>query len=121
MKRLTIVVSIVAALACSTAALASQTISGKYRATVTKPASVAGTYTLDFKPNGTGTVIVGSHQLVATFTFTGTTLTTPAGGGCKAATYTIKPAGNTLRFKAVKPDSCVGRKTVLGKTFTKVG
>jgi len=122
MKRLTIVVSIVAALAFSAAALASPTISGKYRATVTKPASSAGTYTLDFKANGKGTVTFGSHQLIAKFSFTGTTLTAPGGGGCKtAATYKIKPAGNKLTFKAVKPDSCIGRKTVLAQTFTKVG
>ncbi len=123
MKSLAIVASAVAALALSTAAAASAKITGKYRTTITKPASVKGTWTLDFKPNGSVTVTLNGKPTPNHPSVKGSTLTTPGGKQCRSVgTYKIKLTGNALTFTVIK-DSCkVGRKLILpGHAFTKVG
>jgi hypothetical protein len=110
------------AAACGTA---TTTITGKYGTTITTPASVAGTYTLNFKKNGTGTVEVNGQPTGHTFTFKGSTLTSPGGGEnvCpKSGTYRIHLAGKRLTLKAIHDTCTIGRAQVFpGHIWTKVG
>jgi len=99
-------------------------ITGKYRTTITTPASAAGTYTLNFKKNGTGTVTVNGQLTAHTFTFKGFTLTAPGGGAnvCPTVgTYRIHLAGNHLTFTVIHDTCKIGRVQVLpGHIWTKV-
>jgi hypothetical protein len=125
MKRIAIAMSILAALAFATAAIATGTITGKYTTTITAPASVAGRWTLDFKTNGTGTVAFDGQLTGNVFTVKGSKLTAPGGKGhsCpNVGTYRIHLAGKHLTFTVIKDECTVGRKLVLpGHTYTKVG
>ena len=121
-KRLAVAVSIVAVMAFAGAALASATFTGTYRTTITTPAAVKGTWTLDFKANGSVTVshngqVTANHPSVK-----GSTLTAPGGQNCPTVgTYKIKRAGNKLTFTVIKDTCTMGRKLILpGHTWTKV-
>jgi hypothetical protein len=122
MKRLAVAVVIVVGMASAGEALASATISGTYRTTITKPASVEGTWTLDFKANGSVTVsldgkVTGNHPSVK-----GSTLTAPGGHSCPTVgTYKIKLTGKKLKFTVIKDACKVGRKLILpGHTWIKI-
>lgn len=126
MKRFGIVIPILSVLAFAAACgTATTTITGKYGTTITTPASVAGTYTLNFKKNGTGTVEVNGQPTGHTFTFKGSTLTSPGGGEnvCpKSGTYRIHLAGKRLTLKAIHGTCTIGRAQVFpGHIWTKVG
>jgi hypothetical protein len=88
---------------------ATATIPGKYRTTILTPASAQGTYTLNFNKNGTGTVAVNGQLTDHTFTFKGTTLTSPGGGAnvCPTVgTYRIHLAGKHLTLIAIQRGMC---------------
>jgi hypothetical protein len=126
MKRFAIVISILPVLAFATACgTATTTITGKYGTTITTPASVAGTYTLNFNKNGTGTVEVNGQPTGHTFTFKGSTLTAPGGGEnvCPTSgTYRIHLAGKHLTLKVIHDTCTIGRAQVFpGHLWTKVG
>jgi hypothetical protein len=125
MKRFAIVISILPVLAFATASTATATIMGKYTTTITTPASVAGTYTLNFKKNGTGTVTVNGQLTDHTFTFKGSTLTAPGGGAnvCPTVgTYRIHLAGRHLTLTVIHDTCKIGRAQVFpGHVWTKVG
>jgi hypothetical protein len=123
MKRIAIAMSALAALAFATAAMATGTITGKYAATISSPASVAATWTLDFKANGTGTVAADGQLTGNVFTVKGSTLAVPGGKSCPGVgTYRIHLAGKHLTFTVIKDACTVGRKLILvGHTFTKTG
>lgn len=125
MKRFAIVMSILPVLALVTAATATATITGKYRTTITTPASAAGTYTLNFKKNGTGTVAVNGQLTGHTFTFKGSTLTAPGGGAnvCPTVgTYRIHLAEKHLTLTVIHDTCTIGRAQVFpGHIWTKVG
>jgi hypothetical protein len=121
-KRVAVAVSIVAVMASAGAAAASPTPTGTYRTTITTPAAAKGTWTLDFKTNGSVTVsrngqVTANHPSVK-----GSTLTAPGGENCHTVgTYLIKLAGNTLTFTVIKDTCKVGRKLILPRhTWTKV-
>ncbi len=103
----------------------SATITGEYRTTITTPASVAGTYTLNFKKNGTGTVAVNGQLTGHTFTFKGTTLTAPGGGAnvCPTiGTDRIHLAGKHLTLTVIHDTCTIGRAQVFpGHIWTNVG
>lgn len=125
MKRFAIVMSILSVLAFVTTAAASATITGKYRTTITTPASAAGTYTLNFKRNGTGTVAFNGQPTPLGFTFKGSTFTSPGGAGyvCPTVgTYRIHLAGTHLTLTVIHDPCKIGRAQVLpGHIWTKVG
>jgi len=104
---------------------AATTITGKYGTTIFTPASVAGTYTLNFKKSGTGTVEVNGQPTGHTFTFKGSTLTAPGGGEnvCPTSgTYRIRLAGKHLTLKVIHDTCTIGRAQVFpGHIWTKVG
>ena len=110
---------------CGNGGAAIATIQGKYTATIFEPVSVQGTYTLIFKKNGTGTTAVNGQPTCHTFTFKGSTLTSP-GGGCNvcptAGTYRIHLAGKHLTLTVIHDPCTIGRAQILpGHTWTKVG
>jgi hypothetical protein len=126
MKRFAIVFSILLVLAFATACgTATTTITGNYGTKITTPASVAGTYTLNFNKNGTGTVEVNGQPTGHTFTFKGSTLTAPGGGEnvCPTSgTYRIHLAGKHLTLKVIHDTCTIGRAQVFpGHLWTKVG
>ena len=122
MKRLAVAVVIVAGMAFAGGALASATITGTYRTTITKPASVKGTWTLDFKANGSVTVSLNGKVTRNHPSVKGSTLTAPGGQNCPTVgTYKIKLTGNKLSFTVIKDACKVGRKLILpGHTWIKV-
>lgn len=119
----------VAAIAASLTACGSSQptapITGKYTTTIFKPLSAQGTYTLDFKKNGTGTVAVNGQPTPHTFTFKGSTLTIPGGGEnvCPTAgTYRIHLAGKHLKFTVIHEPCTIGRALIFpGRIWTRVG
>jgi hypothetical protein len=125
MNRFAIVMWIAPVLAFVAAATATTTITGKYRTTITTPASASGTWTLNFKTNGTGTVTWNGQLTPHTFTFKGSTLTAPGGGAnvCPTVgTYRIHLAGNHLTLTVIHDPCKIGRAQVMpGHIWTKVG
>jgi len=124
-KRFAIVMSILPVLAFVTTATATATITGKYTATITTPASAAGTYTLNFKKNGTGAITVNGQLTPLTFTFKGSTLTAPGGAGyvCPTVgTYRIHLTGKHLTLTVIHDTCKIGRAQVFPRhIWTKVG
>jgi len=125
MKRLA-VLSILPVLAFATACgSATTTITGKYETTIFRPASVQGTYALIFKKNGTGDTEVNGQPTPHTFTFKGSTLTSPGGGPnvCPTAgTYKIHLAGKRLTLTVIHDPCTIGRAQIFpGHIWTKVG
>ncbi len=91
--------------------------------TITKPAMVKATWTLEFKANGS-VVVFRNGQLTANHaSLKGSTLTAPGGNSCPGVgTYMVKLTGHKLTFYVIKDGCTVGRKLVLpGHTFIKVG
>lgn len=126
MKRFAIVTSIFPVLAFVTACgNATATITGNYETTIITPASYAGTYTLNFKKNGTGTTTVNGQLTAHTFTFKGSTLTSPGGGAnvCPTVgTYRIHLAGKHLTFTVIHDPCTIGRAQILpAHIWTQVG
>src|SRR5438132_13500625 len=74
------VFSVMVLAGCGSGGAATTTIAGKYSTTIFTPVSVQGTYTLIFKKNGTGDTEVNGQPTSHTFTFKGSTLTSPGGG-----------------------------------------
>lgn len=121
MKRIAIVISILVALALVTAAMANMKVTGKWRTTITTPADAAGTWTLNFKKNGTGTTAYNGQLFGATFTFKGSVLTAGPGVCPTYGTYRIHRAGKHLTLTVINDPCTMGRKLVLpGHTWTKV-
>ena len=108
--------------ACGTA---TPTVTGKYSTTIFTPVSAQGTYTLNFKKNGTGTVAVYGQVTGHTFTFRGSTLTAPGGGVnvCPTAgTYRIHLAGKHLTLTVIHDTCTIGRAQIFpGHIWTKGG
>ena len=126
MKRFAIVTSILPVLAFVAACgNATATITGNYGTRITTPASAAGTYTLTFKKNGTGTVAVNGQVTGHTFTFKGSKLTAPGGGAnvCPTVgTYRIHLAGKHLTLTVIHDTCTIGRAQVFpGHIWTKMG
>jgi len=110
---------------CGSGGAATPTIAGAYETTITTPPSVAGTYTLYFLKKGLGNTTVNGQPTCHTFTFKGSTLTSP-GGGCNACptagTYRIHLAGKHLRLTVIHDPCTIGRAQVFpGHIWTKVG
>jgi hypothetical protein len=125
MKRLATVISILPVLAFAAGCgKATATVTGSYTTTITTP-SAAGTYTLDFKKDGSGTVAVNGELSGHTFTWKGSTLTAPGGGEnvCPTAgTYKIHLAGKHLTLTVIHDPCTIGRAQIFpGHTWTKVG
>lgn len=125
MNRFAIVMSILPVLAFVAPATATATITGRYTTTITTPASAAGTYTLNFKRNGTGTITWNGQLTPLTFTFKGSTLTAPGGAGyvCPTiGTYRIHLAEKHLTLTGIRDTCKIGRAQVFpGHVWTKVG
>ena len=125
MKRFAIVMSILPVLAFVVSATATATITGEYRTTITTPVSAAGTWTLNFKKNGSGTITFNGALTPLTFTFKGSTLTAPGGAGyvCPTVgTYRVHLAGKHLTLTAIHETCKIGRAQVLpGHIWTNVG
>jgi hypothetical protein len=130
MKRLAIVASVAAALLLASVALAAGKLHGTYRTTITSGVAggvLTGPWTIKFNhPNYT----VSEHGTVevrGTYAREGHTITfhdTSGRDACPGAgSYTVHLAGKTLRFTPLSDPSpsCLGRRTVLAGTFTKVG
>jgi hypothetical protein len=125
MKPLAVVASLLAALALPSTGLAGRDLPlGKYRTTVKAPASVKGTWVLDFAKTGkytiteNGAVVVRGH-----FTSTSRIYLSNETGprACpEFGVYAWKRTGKTLKLTKVS-DPCVGRATVLGHSFTATG
>jgi hypothetical protein len=125
MKRLAIVLSILAAVAFATMAMATVTIHGKYSTTILAPPEAAGHWTMSFKKNGTGTTAFQGVLIPNTFTFKGSVLTSPGGGAniCPTVgTYRIHrhDHGKRLTFTVIHDPCTVGRKLIIpGHVWTK--
>lgn len=122
MRRLAALATIIAALALPSLALAGNSTLplGKYSAKIRSPAQLKGTWVLDFLQGGkytitdNGAVVVRGH-------FTSTSrvyLSNEVGpAACpQFGVYGWKRAGKTLTLRKVS-DPCVGRATVLGRSF----
>jgi hypothetical protein len=110
---------------CGSGGAPTTTIAGAYETTITTPLSAAGTYTLYFLKKGMGNTVVNGQPTCHTFTFKGSTLTSP-GGGCNvcptAGTYRIHLSGKHLTFTVIHDSCTIGRAQVFpGHTWTKVG
>lgn len=123
-KRLAIAMSIPPVLAFATSAPETATVTGKYTTTIATPASAAGTYVLNFKKNGTGTITWNGQLTPLTFTSKGSTLTAPGGAGyvCPTVgTYRIHLAGKHLTFTVIHDTCKTGRAHVFpGHIWTRV-
>lgn len=122
MKRLAVALSIVAVMAFASGAVASATLTGTYRTTITKPAAVKGTWTLNFKANSSVTVSLNGKVTRNHPSVKGSTLTAPGGRDCHTVgTYKIKLTGKKLTFTVIKDTCKVGRKLILpGHNWIKV-
>jgi hypothetical protein len=131
MKRLAIVTALIAALAMSAVALASSTLSGTFKTTITGSGAntlhgaLDGTWKVSFK-NGTYKVSDNGKAITkGKYTITGSTvsLTDKSGTGKCAGTgmYKFKLKGKKLTFTKVSDTTaCAGRTGVLAHKFTKI-
>jgi hypothetical protein len=123
-KQLAAAVSVVAALAFSSVALAGGTLAGKYTTTIKSPAELKGTWVLNLAKGGTYTVVDNGRVVVrGKYTTTGSRVTfgheTGDGACAKSGTYSWKKTGKTLKFTRVHDSPlCSGRSGVLAQTFT---
>jgi hypothetical protein len=123
MKQLAIAVSVVAALALSSVALAGGTLPGRYTTTIKSPAQFKGTWVLSLAKGGTYNVDNGQLLIRGRYATTGSRITfgheTGDGACAKSGTYTWKKTGKTLTFSRVSESpACSGRSGVLAHTFT---
>ena len=120
-----VALSVMVLAGCGSGGAATTTISGAYGTTITKPPSAAGTYTLYFLKKGMGNVALNGQPTDHTFTFKGSTLTSPGGGpnACPTAgTYRIHLAGKHLTLTVIHDPCTIGRAQIFpGHTWTKVG
>jgi hypothetical protein len=107
----------------TSAAVAPAVVTGKYVTTITKPAMVKATWTLDFNANGSVTVLRDGQLTPNDASLKGSTLTAPGGKSCPGVgTYMVKLTGNKLTFTVITDACTIGRKLILpGHTFIKVG
>jgi hypothetical protein len=125
MKRLAVGMTLLAALALASAALAGRNLPlGKYTANVKTPATLKGTWVLNFMKGGkyaitdNGAVVVRGH-FTSTSRIYLSNETGPA--ACpQAGVYDWKRTGKTLKFTKVS-DPCAGRAGVLKLAFTATG
>jgi len=130
MKRLAIVASVAAVLVLASVALAAGKLHGTYKATITSGVAggvLMGPWTIRFaRPDYTvsedGTVEVRGRYAVKghTIIFHDKTGRDACPGPGR---YTVHLAGRMLHFTPLSDPSpnCLGRRTVLAATFTKVG
>jgi len=125
-RYLTLLVAAVAALAVSSATLASGGLSGTYKTTITSPAQLKGTWALAFAKRGTYMVALNGQSVArGSYSTTATTITftRERGSGCTGAgTYAWKQSGKTVTFtRKREASSCEARAAVLAHRFTQVG
>jgi hypothetical protein len=127
MRQFAIAAAITAALVLATVALAAGTLAGKYTAKIASPASLKGTWVLNFAKGGTYTVSDNGHTVIhgKYSTTTGSKLSLSHESGPAACTsigkYSWKRTGKTLKFTRIRDSACVGRSGVLSHTFTQTG
>lgn len=104
------------------AALATDQLSGTYKTSITKPASLKGRWTVKFAA-GADTVSLNGRPLIhGNYTISKSTITLKSRGkgACTSlGKYTFTLSGNTLNFTKIS-DPCPGRPEVLAHPFTKV-
>ena len=130
MKRITIAVALVGALALSAVAIANTaTLSGTYKTTITGTGAntlnggLDGAWKLSFKNGKYKAVVNGSTKASGKFTVSGSTVSLgPGGAGCTTTgKYKFKLKGKTLTFTKISDGAgCIGREGVLAHKFTKV-
>jgi hypothetical protein len=129
MKRLAIATALIAALAMSAVALASSTLSGTFKTTITGSGAntlhgtLDGTWKISFK-NGTYKVTDNGHAAVnGHYKLKGSTisLTDKAGPAKCSGTgkYKFQLKGKTLKFTTIS-EPCAGRQGVLTHKLTKI-
>ncbi|HWF72441.1 MAG TPA: lipocalin family protein [Solirubrobacteraceae bacterium] len=130
MKRLVIGVAFAAALALCSVALAGGGLSGTYKTKVHTSAlqgALNGTWTIAFKSGAYTVTDNGAAVIHGKYAVKGDkiTLTDKSGkDACPApGTYKFTLTGKKLRFARVSDSNpaCIGRVTVLGGKFTKIG
>jgi hypothetical protein len=110
------------------AALASSGPSGSYKATISKPATIAGTWTIKFASGHDTDYLNGKELASGTYTISGSTIKfaqppVPKGSTstCRSAgKYTFKISGNTLKFTKISDPCNATRAEILAPTYTKV-
>jgi hypothetical protein len=130
MKRLAIVASVAAALLPVSLALAAGKLHGTYKTTITSGVAggvLTGPWTINFnRPNYTVSER-GTVEVRGKYTRKGHTITFHDKTGRDACpgpgSYTVHLSGRTLRFTPLSDPNpnCLGRRTVLAASFTKVG
>jgi hypothetical protein len=130
MKRLAIVASVAAALLLASVALAAGKLHGTYKTTITSGVAggvLTGPWTIKFtRPNYTVSED-GVVEVRGKYAIKGHTITFHDKTGRDACPgpgrYTVHLAPRTLRFTPLSDPSlnCLGRRTVLAGSFTKVG
>jgi hypothetical protein len=123
--RFAIAVTVLAALAASSVALAGGTLTGKYAATIKSPSEIRGKWVLTLAKGGTYTVAMNGKALArGKYSATAKTITfrERASNGCGGSgTYAWKKSGTTLRFiRKREAASCQARAVVLSHRFTQV-
>jgi hypothetical protein len=129
-KRITIAVALVAALALSAVAIAKTAmLSGTYQTKITGTGAntlgggLDGTWKLAFKHGKYTASVNGSAKASGKFTISGSTVSLgPGGAGCTTTgKYKFKLKGNALTFTKISDGAgCIGREGVLAHKFTKV-
>jgi hypothetical protein len=131
MKRLAVVVTALLVLGVAGTALASGTLSGKYKIVIKNDSALGGglngTWVLRLRHGIYHVTDNGKAEVNGTFKIKGHTITLKDTGGpgkCSGSgKYTFKLTGKRVRFKLVSDpsSSCVGRRAVLTHgAFTKV-
>jgi hypothetical protein len=126
MRRLVIGASIAAALMMSSTAFAGGTLVGKYSTKIANPASLKGTWVLNFAAGGTYTVSDNSHVVIhGKYSTAGSTVSlsheTGPAACARTGKYSWKRTGKTIKFTRVSDSTCAGRSGVLSHTFTQTG
>jgi hypothetical protein len=126
MRQLAIAASITAALVLASGALAAGTLAGKYTAKIASPASLKGTWVLNFAKAGTYTVSDNGHIVIhGKYSTSGSKVSlsheTGPAACASAGKYSWKRTGKTLKFTRISDTACVGRSGVLSHIFTQTG
>ena len=130
MRRLTVALAVIAALALVPAALAAGGLSGKYKTVIKGDTALGGalngTWTIKFTRGHYAVADNGKVVIHGVNTYTGNTITFTDKSGpdaCKGTgKYTFKVTGTKVKFTKVSDTAaCAGRQAVLNHTFTKVG
>jgi hypothetical protein len=134
MRQALVALAAAAALVGSSVALAAGSLTGIFTTTVKgkTPAALNGDWAIRIKASGdyqiakrvgsSGQVLVTGHAKIAGGRITFQKETGPAAckGNVSVGRYAWSLKGKTLTFLRLA-DKCVGRRTILGGTFTKVG